>query len=534
MSSDFKHFPHPLTPRETQDAIVFMKTHKVAIFIVAYQAEKHIERLLHRIPTELLPYFAEIFIIDDSSRDRTVEVARKVRSQLDHPCINVYRTPFNRGYGGNQKLGYLYCIERGHDVAILLHGDGQYAPEFLARLIAPFNDDSVDAVIASRMITKKQARQGGMPLYKFLGNQLLTAIENRVLGTSLSEFHTGYRAYRTRLLRRLPFQYNDDGFHFDTEIIIQTIAARGRIHEVPIPTHYGDEVCHVNGLQYAWNCIKSVVWFRLTRYGILFDRRFDVNLFEDKDSSYRRAPNSVHQWVLNRPWPEGRKVIDLNPGSGRFAARLAQKGPRVIALAPSGQLSVPGRFEIVRQSLDAPLAQTLGRHAFDAAIMLDGLQRFSNVGDVCENISRIIRPGGVLFVCTGNVAYFPLRLFFLLGMFHYGKRGILDLSHARLFTQRALVRLLENSGFRVRRVRGFGPPLRDMAPGGFLVRKLDLFLSFLARLRPSLFAYQILVEAEKLDDVESILEKTLQSQSPDQSPPSAPDAQLTGTGLPTG
>lgn len=513
MSSDFNNYPLPITEQETNDAIAFMKTHKVAIFVVAYQAEKYIEKVLQRIPKELFPLFSEIFIIDDYSKDRTFDVARQARKQFDHPNINIYRTPFNRGYGGNQKLGYLYCVERGHDVAILLHGDGQYAPEFLARVIAPFRDPGTAAVFASRMITKKQARTGGMPFYKYWGNRILTGIENGVLGTDLSEFHTGYRAYRTSLLSRIPFKFNDDGFHFDTEIIIQTIAAKGQIKEVPIPTYYGDEVCHVNGVEYALQCIKSVIWYRLTRYGIFFDKRYDVNLFEDKDSSYKRAPNTVYQWVLNRRWKAGMKIIDLHPGSGKFAQKLAQRGPEVTAITPAGALAEDGPATVRAVDITEPLAPHLGRHTFDAAIMLDGIQQHPNPGDICENFSRIIKPHGVVYVCAGNVVYLPIRLFFLLGMFHYGKRGILDVSHTRLYTRRALVRLMESSGFKVKYVRGFGPPLRDMIANSFFIKKLDLFLSFLARLYPPMFAYQILVEAEKLDDVESILEKTLQSRN---------------------
>ncbi len=510
MQFDPLKFSIPLTKHENEEAIRFLKNHKVAIFVVAYEAESYIENLLLRIPKELLPFFAEIFIIDDFSQDKTFEIAQKAKEKLHFHNLNVFRTPHNRGYGGNQKLGYLYSIVRGYDVVILLHGDAQYPPEYLARLLAPFNNEKVDAVFASRMITKKAARKGGMPLYKWLGNQVLTWFENNMLGTHLSEFHTGYRAYRTRLLKKLPFKYNNNGFHFDTEIIIQVIASGGKIKEVPIPTHYGDEVCHVNGLKYAFNCVRSVIWYKLTRLGIFFDRRFDIRLFDSIDYSYKTAPNTPLQFIIRRNWRPSEKIIQFHAGSGRVADEIARKGADVLA-TDSPEPPKPTIAKSLAIDLNSPFDQTLGKHSFDTAIMLEGLEHYNKVGDVCERVAKLIKPGGAFYVCSANILYLPLRIMFLLGNFRYGKRGILDVTHTRLFTRRSLVRLLQNSGFKVVKVYGFGPPLRDMISKGWFVKMIDSILHFFARLRPSLFAYQIMVEAEKLDDVETILEQTINS-----------------------
>jgi glycosyltransferase involved in cell wall biosynthesis len=508
MKQDTLDFEVPIINQEKQDAEEFLKTHKVAIFVVAYEAEKYIESLIKRIPSNLLPHFAEIFIFDDHSSDKTYEIARDVKTKLNLKNLNVFRTPYNRGYGGNQKLGYLYAITKGYDVVILLHGDAQYPPEYLPRIIAPFKDDRVDAVFASRMITKKSALAGGMPPYKWIGNQILTKFENSILGTKLSEFHTGYRAFRTRILKRIPFKYNDNGFHFDTEIIIQVTGSGGLIKEVPIPTHYGDEICHVNGISYAFNCMRSVLWYRLTKYGIYFDRRFDIDLFEKSDVTYKKAPNTVHQYMINRRWKPGRRVVQLCAGSGRISAQIAAKGCKVIAVdnpAPP----FPGNAESVETDLTQPFDEILGHRKYHTVLLLDGLEHYNAVGDICERISNLLKPGGHLYICTGNVAYFPVRLILLLGEFHYGKRGILDVSHTRLFTKRALARLLRNSGFEIRKVRGFGPPLRDMISNRPITKLLDSFLGFIARIRPSFFGYQILFIAEKLDDVETILEQTI-------------------------
>src|SRR5690606_9300123 len=147
----------------------------------------------------------------------------------------------------NQIRGYQYAIEKGYDIVALLHGDAQYAPEALPDLLKPLEAGEADAVFGSRMMEKGQALKGGMPLYKYVGNKILTTFENAMLGMSLSEFHSGYRLYSCKALKKVPFHRNTHDFHFDTQIIIQFHAAGLRIVEVPIPTYYGDEICGVNG-----------------------------------------------------------------------------------------------------------------------------------------------------------------------------------------------------------------------------------------------------------------------------------------------
>jgi glycosyltransferase involved in cell wall biosynthesis len=148
---------------ELQASNDVLQRQKVAIFIVAYNAERHLEELIARIPATLFPGFAEVFVIDDNSTDRTYDLANRIRSD-SHSNISVYRTPFNRGYGGNQKLGYLYCVKNDFDIVVLLHGDGQYPPEYISRILAPFQEQDVDAVFASRMLNKTQALHGGTSL----------------------------------------------------------------------------------------------------------------------------------------------------------------------------------------------------------------------------------------------------------------------------------------------------------------------------------------------------------------------------------
>ncbi len=251
---------------------------RVLIFVVAYNAGKTIVDVVNRIPTEISrDNEISLLIIDDCSQDATANIARKHLSQGYWCDFEVLRNPVNQGYGGNQKIGYLYAAEREFDVVVLLHGDGQYAPELLPELLSPFSEETPpDAVFGSRMINRKDALRGGMPLYKFVGNQILTKVQNWLLNTSLSEFHTGYRIYSVAALRKLPIELNTNDFHFDTEIIVQLVFSDATVKELPITTFYGDEVCHVDVMQYALDVIKASIKARLISMGIFYDPKFST------------------------------------------------------------------------------------------------------------------------------------------------------------------------------------------------------------------------------------------------------------------
>ncbi|MEI6423142.1 MAG: glycosyltransferase family 2 protein, partial [Lentisphaerota bacterium] len=253
---------------------------KVLIFVVAYHAESHIVSVLERIPKEIWDsekYTSEILIIDDASADRTKQVCDIYKETRRRFNLKVLRNPVNQGYGGNQKIGYLYAIKNNFDIVVLLHGDGQYAPECLCAMIEPIVSGDADFVIGSRMLNKLNALKGGMPLYKFIGNRILTFLQNRIIKTRLSEFHSGYRAYNVKALRSLPFQCNSNDFDFDTDIIIQMLDNKYRIKEIPIPTFYGDEICYVNGFKYAWDIIKNSIISRLQCVSIIYEPKFDYS-----------------------------------------------------------------------------------------------------------------------------------------------------------------------------------------------------------------------------------------------------------------
>lgn len=251
---------------------------KILVLIVSYNAAPFITSVFDRIPSTLFTsqeHRTDVLLLDDTSPDDTVEVAQRYAAAHPEFPITIIKNPQNLGYGGNQKKGYRYAIDHEYDAVVLLHGDGQYAPELLPQFIAPFlNEPCADVVLGSRMVHKKEALHGGMPLHKWLGNIGITAFQNALLRTSLTEFHTGYRAYNVHMLARLPFEHNANWFDFDTDILIQCIDNNAALHEFAIPTFYGDETSHVKVVKYTFAVLWSTLSSRLQKCGLYRHPKF--------------------------------------------------------------------------------------------------------------------------------------------------------------------------------------------------------------------------------------------------------------------
>ena len=238
---------------------------RIGILVVAYNAQSTLRNVIQRIPAPIMEKIEEIFVFDDASSDQTTAVGKQLQSelQLSEGKLRIYRNPVNLMYGGNQKRGYRYAVDRGFDIVVLLHGDGQYAPEVMQELLAPLERGEADMVMGSRMLIPGAARKGNMPMYKYVGNKILTGIENSLIGQNFSEFHSGYRAYSVKALAHVPLERLTWNWHFDTQVILEFLKRGYRIREVPIPTYYGDEICHVNGIPYAINCIREAFQYAL-------------------------------------------------------------------------------------------------------------------------------------------------------------------------------------------------------------------------------------------------------------------------------
>ena len=250
---------------------------RVLVLMVACDAEKTINLAVRRIPEQLAAlYDVHVLIVDNASRDSTFAaccIAGKAKD-LSFPVYTFYN-PTTLGHGGNQKLGYRYAIENGFDFVALLHGDGQYAPELLPDLLAPLSRGEADAVFGSRMRARKGTVSGAMSLIRLVGTEVLSAAQNRLLHAHLSEFHSGYRIFSVAALRAIPFDRNSNGFHFDTEIVIQLLISGRRIREVPIPIDDSEKIRHARGFGYGLNVLVAALTARLQEMSLFYDRRFD-------------------------------------------------------------------------------------------------------------------------------------------------------------------------------------------------------------------------------------------------------------------
>ena len=234
-------------------------TPRIGILVVAYNAESTLRSVIARIPPQIMDKVEEIFVFDDASQDSTHDVGQEMQRERHDGKLSIYRNEVNQMYGGNQRRGYQYAIEKGLDIVVLLHGDGQYAPEVMQRLLTPLEQGRADMVMGSRMLEKGAALRGNMPMYKYVGNKVLTFLENKLIGSRFTEFHSGYRAYSVEALRTIPLESMTSNWHFDTQIILEFLRRGRRIVEVPIPTYYGDEICRVNGIPYAFNCVREAM-----------------------------------------------------------------------------------------------------------------------------------------------------------------------------------------------------------------------------------------------------------------------------------
>jgi glycosyltransferase involved in cell wall biosynthesis len=241
---------------------------KIVVVMPAHNAGRTLAATVAAIPVE---WVDEVILVDDKSSDDTVELARNLP-------VHVVWHPHNVGYGGNQKTCYLEALQRNADIVVMLHPDGQYEPSLIPEMVRPILADEADLVLGSRLAEPGMALAGGMPRWKYVANRALTGIENRLLGTELSEMHTGYRAYSRRLLLEVPFLRNALDFSFDSELLMQASHLGFRIREVPARSRYFDDASSialgpsvVYGVKTLWAGARLV----LHRRGMVRSRKFE-------------------------------------------------------------------------------------------------------------------------------------------------------------------------------------------------------------------------------------------------------------------
>ncbi len=249
------------------------RKHKVIAVMPAFNAEATRPATVADIPPGSVD---QVILVDDGSRDRTVDLAREMG-------LTVIVHPENRGYGGNQKTCYRYALEHGADIVVMIHPDYQYDSRVIPHAVGFIELDICDVVLGSRIRSRSEALAGGMPLYKYVSNRILTAIENVALGQNLGDFHSGFRVYRRAVLETVPFEKNSDDFVFDTQLLAQVVYFNFRLGDIPVPVRYFAEASSINftrSVRYGLATLGTVGRYWLQRLGLVRSP-----LFVPKESS---------------------------------------------------------------------------------------------------------------------------------------------------------------------------------------------------------------------------------------------------------
>jgi 2-polyprenyl-3-methyl-5-hydroxy-6-metoxy-1,4-benzoquinol methylase len=301
-------------------------------------------------------------------------------------------------------------------------------------------------------------------------------------------------------------------FHFDTEIIIQLLIARLRIAELSIPTYYGDEICHVDGLKYAKNVVAAALKARLQELSLVYDRRFDCAPPEDETYTLKRGHSSPHTLALQRVRP-GSRVLDLGCTGGYMALVLRREKRCFVSgvdLTPAAADSVD-EFRVHDLNDGVPEIRS---DEYDTVLLLDVIEHLMRPEAFLEQLrcALALSPATALLISTGNVGFIISRVMLLLGQFNYGKRGILDMTHTRLFTFASLRRSLEQAGFTILETKGVPAPF-PLAIGNTVISRVLLAINeLLIRLSRGMFAYQIFMRVVPQPTLAALL-KTAQDQS---------------------
>jgi methionine biosynthesis protein MetW len=471
----------------------------VGVLVVAYNAATTLAATLSRLPQSFVDTVNHVLVCDDASTDDTYDVGLRFQSGSTLP-MTVVRHQQNLGYGGNQKAGYEWAIRHGLDVVVLLHGDGQYAPEVIEDIVAPLLAGDADAVFGSRMMERGRARAGGMPVYKYLGNKLLTRLQNAVSGLDLTEWHSGYRAYRVDALADLDLASYSNGFDFDTEIILGLHGQGKKLVEVPIPTYYGDEICYVNGMKYAKEVSLDVLKFRLRRMGFGDSGPgLDTGAYELKPSEHS-SHGVLLRW-LRQVAPS--RVLDVGCSDGQFAQLARERGHTVTGVDVVKHEGVADRVDaFVEADLNHGLPEEIGRD-FRVVVAGDVLEHVIEPARLLRELADRLAGDGEILVSVPNFGHWYPRARVAVGRFDYDQRGPLDHGHVRFFTRRSFERLVSHCGLRVIERQVVGSPIEVLERGpsnprvARIAGRVAVADRAATRAWPTLFAYQFLYRLEK-------------------------------------
>jgi 2-polyprenyl-3-methyl-5-hydroxy-6-metoxy-1,4-benzoquinol methylase len=418
----------------------------------------------------------------------------------------VLRSPLPQGHGGLQKLGYRFAIDQGHDFTVLLSGALVRTPEQVLPLCHEWQRSGADVVLGVH-----DPAPAGEVSHRpaSLKGRLMTRLQNLATGRKLADYHTAVRGYSTEFLRKVPFEANTNEPHFDTELLLQACYVGARIAEVPLPSAAAAAPPgRAAPPRITREALRSTLQFKLHQMGMLCSIKFrdlQPEKYRDKTEMLYSSHAQVLSLVAQRA---PRTLIDLGSGTGHVARRCRALGVQVTGV--DVRPPQPGTMDAFhRCDLDSE-ALPVDPFAYDMVLFLDVIEHLSNPEEFLTGLRnrsqsmRLLESAPQMVVSTPNVAFAAVRLNLLLGRFNYAERGILDITHKRLFTRASLLTALRDCGYHIEQVLPVGVPF-EAVMGGPAARLLGRLCHQLAQLWPTLFAFQFIVVCRPLPGIGQLL-----------------------------
>jgi 2-polyprenyl-3-methyl-5-hydroxy-6-metoxy-1,4-benzoquinol methylase len=478
-----------------------------------------IRKTLSRIPDELSDWFEEVVVMLDRPSGGSLSSARDLLadSRLE---LRFHRPPRDSGFGAVRKAAFEYALLKGFDQVIVMRGDAAHPPEKLPELI------QLALLDPARFILVIHAGRDDASHRRRLSSRLSTFVQNRILGMRLHDYRTSFRLYPSEALARVPFQLDADDDQFDVEIILQLRALGIPIHEArlidPAAGSARDRDDHndanrTNDAAHDVLACVTAIGYRLHQIHLTRDGRYLV----DRDIHYtlKHSNTGSHVQIVSAI-AEGSHVLDLGCSNGLLARPLLEKNVRVTGVdAGSGEGLSKELAEYYQRDLELPLELPYER-VFDYVVCADVIEHLQNRAQLLRGARRYLKPDGKLIISTPNIALWFYRLSLLVGRFEYGPRGVLDETHLHLYTGSTFRREVEKAGFTVIRQRVSALPFEivfESTGRSRLVRGLESTYHLLARLWPSMFAYQHILEAQITTLDEESTAASVASPEPDHS-----------------
>ena len=479
-----------------------MQHKRLLVLMISFNMEKHIVSMLSRVlgaPLNKENTSCDVLLIDDASQDNTYEVAHDYISRQNLPVI-VCRNLVHQGWGNNQKMGCCYAVDNKYDLVVLWHGGEPCSSEYVPLLINPILNNTADIVLGSCEIPSRQ----------FARDVLFRKFQNWILKGKFFQFNTGFRAYRVAALKSIPFEKNANDSNFDIDMLIQCIHTRQRMVEVIIPVSDGNEAVHVNSLKYTFQILKAVLLAQFQSLSVFYQARFDYQPDDAVVYADKTGFASSHQWALSHVLGNAH-VLDLGAGSSAYVSRhLSERNDSVIAidkLAPSGDIH-PSITLIQADLNDMKFLTYIDTKAISHVLLLDVVEHLDSPETFFQYLRDQLQASlPRILITVPNIAFITMRIGLLFGLFNYGKRGILDLTHKRLFTFHSLQQLMRTHGYQIEKIEAIPAPFSLVFSDGRWSRVLTYLNQVCIRLSKSLFAYQIAIIVRPLPTLNTLVQQ---------------------------